>query len=83
MTDHSAQERPWYKEPWPWVAIAVPGAAVIMGIITYYLAVTNPDYLVVDETQYRDIKSELQAQPASDSSQAEQETSRDQDNGDH
>ena len=23
--------KPWYKEPWPWVAIAIPGAAVIMG----------------------------------------------------
>ena len=56
--------RPWYREPWPWVAIAIPGAAVIMGIITFYLAVSNPDYLVVDEAEYREIKSELRAQPA-------------------
>lgn len=64
MTENSHQNRPWYKEPWPWVAIAIPGAAVIMGIITFYLAVSNPDYLVVDEDQYRELKSELRAQQA-------------------
>ena len=74
--------RPWYKEPWPWVAIAIPAAAVIMGVITFYLAVSNPDYLVVDEQQYREIKSELQAQSTPDSGQAEQEASRNQDDGD-
>jgi hypothetical protein len=39
-----------------------------MGFITFYLAVTNPDYLVVEEDQYREIKSELRAQPPSDES---------------
>jgi hypothetical protein len=61
-------QRPWYKEPWPWVIIAIPASAVIMGFITFYLAVTNPDYLVVEEDQYREIKSELRAQPPSDES---------------
>ena len=51
MNDQPREQRPWYKEPWPWVAIAVPGAAVVMGMITLYLALTNPDYLVVDEEQ--------------------------------
>jgi len=82
MSEQSTDLRPWYREPWPWVAIAIPGAAVIMGIITFYLAVSNPDYLVVDEQQYREIKSELQAQSTPDSGQAEQEASRDQDDGD-
>jgi len=81
-SDHSIDIRPWYREPWPWVAIAIPAAAVIMGAITFYLAVSNPDYLVVDEQQYREIKSELQAQSTPDSGQAEQEASRDQDDGD-
>ena len=83
MTEQSTDLRPWYKEPWPWVAIAIPGAAVIMGIITFYLAVSNPDYLVVDEQQYREIKSELHAQPETDSGQAGQGATRDQDDGDH
>jgi hypothetical protein len=39
-----------------------------MGFITLYLALTNPDYLVVEEDQYRVIKSDLRAQPASASS---------------
>ena len=68
MTDNGHTPRPWYKEPWPWVAIAIPAAAVIMGVITFYLAVSNPDYLVVEDDQYREIKSELRAQPKSDAS---------------
>ena len=68
MTGNSATSRPWYKEPWPWVAIAIPAAAVIMGVITFYLAVSHPDYLVVEEDQYRDIKSELRAQTPSKAS---------------
>ena len=66
MTDNEHTPRPWYKEPWPWVIIAIPAAAVIMGVITFYLAVSNPDYLVVEEEQYLGIKSELRAQPQSD-----------------
>ena len=71
MTEQSTDLRPWYKEPWPWVAIAIPGAAVIMGIITFYLAVSNPDYLVVDDEQYREIESELHAQQAPDTDDGE------------
>jgi len=71
MTEKPVDVRPWYKEPWPWVAIAVPGAAVIMGIITFYLAVSNPDYLVVDDEQYREIESELHAQPTPDNGDGE------------
>ena len=59
------QTRPWYKEPWPWVIISIPAAAVIMGFVTLYLAITNPDYLVVEDDQYNSLKSELRAQPAS------------------
>ena len=73
MNDQAREHRPWYKEPWPWVAIAVPGAAVIMGMITLYLALTNPDYLVVDEEEYREIKSELRADPAAASRQESEE----------
>ena len=41
--------KPWYKEPWPWVAIAIPASAVIMGFTTLYLAVSNPDPVIVDD----------------------------------
>ena len=72
MTDK--QLKPWYRYPWPWVAIAIPAAAVIMGMTTLYLALTNPDYLVVDDQQYNELKSELRAQQAPET---------DQDDGDH
>jgi hypothetical protein len=55
-------QRPWYREPWPWVAIGIPAIAVLMGLTTLYLALANPDYLVVDEQQYDVIRSELKAQ---------------------
>ena len=58
------EPRPWYREPWPWVIISIPGAAVIMGFITLYLALTNPAYLVVEDQTFRELKSELRAQPA-------------------
>ena len=62
--------RPWYKEPWPWVIISIPAAAVIMGFITLYLALANPDYLVVKDEDYQTIKSELRAQPTPGNSSA-------------
>ena len=54
--------KPWYKEPWPWVAIAIPGAAVIMGITTLVLALNNPDPVIVTDDDYREIRSGLKAQ---------------------
>jgi len=83
MNDQPHEQRPWYKEPWPWVAIAVPGAAVVMGVITLYLALTNPDYLVVDEEQYREIKSELRAEPVSAAGKDAEAAARGPEDGDH
>lgn len=60
----SRQPLPWYRYPWPWVAIAIPGVAVVGGFFTLYLAVTNPDPLVLDEPQYDQVRSELKADPA-------------------
>ena len=64
MKQDNQQHKPWYKEPWPWVAIAIPGAAVIMGITTLILAISNPDPLVVDEGTYDQLRSSLKAQQA-------------------
>ena len=54
-----------------------------MGMTTLYLAISNPDYLVVDDQQYNEIKSELRAQAPPESGQADQEAPRDQDDGAH
>ncbi|MDH3560872.1 MAG: FixH family protein [Gammaproteobacteria bacterium] len=42
-------KRPWYREPWVWLLIALPMSAVIGGIITIVIAVTTSDGLVVDD----------------------------------
>ncbi len=60
---HSIEPRPWYREPWPWVLIALPLLAVVAGFATLWLALSNPDYLVVDDEEYDRIKSELRANP--------------------
>lgn len=73
--------KPWYREPWPWVAIGIPAAAVIMGLTTLYLALANPDYLVVEDQQYDKIKSELRAQPPSETQQPEPGARPDQEDG--
>lgn len=41
--------RPWHKQFWPWFLVAVPMAAVIGGLVTLYIAMTNIDGLVVDD----------------------------------
>jgi hypothetical protein len=41
--------RPWYREPWVWLMIAFPAAAVIGGMITIYLAIVSSDGLVEDD----------------------------------
>lgn len=54
--------RPWYREPWPWVLIAIPALTIIACGITLWLALANPDYLVVDDDQYQAVKADLRAQ---------------------
>lgn len=40
---------PWYKQFWPWFVIALPMTAVIGGVATIFIAMGNPDALVVDD----------------------------------
>jgi len=56
------QGLPWYKQFWPWFIIALPTSAVIASFISLWLAISNPDQLVVDEDEYRQLNSELKAQ---------------------
>lgn len=58
--------QPWYRQFWPWFLIALPAAAVVASMITLWLAVTNKDPLVVEDTQYQQIRSELRAQAGDD-----------------
>jgi len=56
------QNVPWYRQFWPWFIISLPAAAVIAGIITFWLALSRPDPLVVDDAEYRRLNNGLQAQ---------------------
>lgn len=40
---------PWYREPFVWLLIAVPLAAVVGGLVTLALAIQTDDGLVVDD----------------------------------
>ena len=41
--------RPWYREPWPWILMAAPAAAVVAGAATLWIAVSTADGLVADD----------------------------------
>ena len=49
MHTETIQKRPWYREPWVWLMIALPASAVIGGMITIYLAIVSSDGLVEDD----------------------------------
>ena len=53
---------PWYKQFWPWFIIALPASVAVASFVTLWIAISNPDHLVVDEGEYRQLKSELKAQ---------------------
>ena len=40
---------PWYKEPWTWIVMAPPAAAVLAGIATIWIAVAGADGLVAED----------------------------------
>jgi len=47
---NAIENEPWYRNPWVWLVIAIPGLTVIGGLVTMYLAITNPHIMVSDPT---------------------------------
>lgn len=47
---------PWHKNPYVWLVISMPAAAVIGGIITLIIAVATDDGLVVDDYYKRGLE---------------------------
>lgn len=47
--EHVLSDRPWYREPWPWILMAGPAAVIVAGIITVWLAVSSADGLVAED----------------------------------
>ncbi len=48
--------RPWFREPWVWLLIALPASAVLGGIVTIWIAVESDDGLVVDDYYKRGLE---------------------------
>lgn len=63
---------PWYKQFWPWFIIALPASVVVASFFTLWLAISNPDPLVVDDDEYRRLNSELKAQVPAQEKQEEE-----------
>ncbi|MGH8679706.1 MAG: FixH family protein [Burkholderiales bacterium] len=49
MRTLQTQTRSWYREPWPWLLIALPASAVVAGLITLLIAIKHEDALVADD----------------------------------
>lgn len=48
------RSKPWWREPWPWILMAGPAAAVVGCVITIVLAVQNfADQPIVDSGSKR------------------------------
>jgi hypothetical protein len=41
--------KPWYREPWPWLLMIAPAAAVTAGAVTVVLALQSYDGLVAED----------------------------------
>lgn len=46
--DSEETEEPWFRNPWVWLIIAIPALTVVAGLLTLYLAITNPHIMVSD-----------------------------------
>ena len=42
-------DKPWYKQFWPWFLMSLPATAVVAGITTIFIAVESSDGLVKDD----------------------------------
>ena len=47
-TEADWSDESWYQNPWVWLIIAIPSLTVVGGLITLYLALSRPVYLVSD-----------------------------------
>ncbi len=71
MNQPTATERsavPWYRQPWPWLLIAIPATTVVAGLATLAIAIHTDDAVVADDFRreglaiYRDPRRDAAAQ---------------------
>lgn len=46
--DEEETVEPWFRNPWVWLVIAIPALTVVGGLLTIFLAITNPHIIVSD-----------------------------------
>jgi hypothetical protein len=46
--DSEETNEPWFRNPWVWLIIAIPALTVVGGLLTIFLAITNPHIMVSD-----------------------------------
>lgn len=55
-TSHKQQDaspKPWWREPWPWILMAGPAAAIVGCIITIVLAVQNFSDQAIEDGSFK------------------------------
>jgi len=62
-------DTPWYRQFWPWFIIALPASVVVASFVTLWLAISNPDHLVIEDDEYQQLNSELKAQAPEEESE--------------
>jgi len=59
------KSNPWWREPWPWILMAGPAAAIVGCVITIGLAIQNfADQPITDGGNKRGLVIERSAAPA-------------------
>lgn len=58
-------QEPWQRNPWVWLIIAIPALTVAGCLVTVYLALTRPDYLVGDYAVAPPGVEQVSGEPAS------------------
>lgn len=49
MPPDRSRGKSWHREPWPWLLMAAPAAAIVAGLFTAVLAYRTEDGLVADD----------------------------------
>ena len=43
------RSKPWHREPWPWILMSAPAAAIVAGAATLWIAVASADGVVAED----------------------------------
>lgn len=57
-------DKPWYRQFWPWFIISLPAISVIASLTTLWIAISHPDSTVPNNHENRFLETRVKAQPA-------------------